>query len=75
MEHYTATILNLLPSHALDSNITPEEVFTGNKPSIAHLRIFGCKAYTHIPKEKRHKLNVKTTECTYIGYTANHKAY
>jgi hypothetical protein len=28
---HTATILNLLPSHALDGNVTPEEAFTGNK--------------------------------------------
>jgi hypothetical protein len=72
---HAATILNLLPSRSLDANVTPEEAFTGNKLSIAHLRIFGCKAYTHIPKDKQHKLDVKTMECTYIGYTANRKAY
>jgi transposase InsO family protein len=49
---HSAHILNSLPSHALDSSTMPEEIFTGNKPSIANLRIFGCKAYAHIPKEK-----------------------
>jgi hypothetical protein len=72
---HAATILNLLPSRALDANVTPEEAFTGNKLSIAHLHIFGCKAYAHIPKEKQHKLDIKIMEYTYIGYTANRKAY
>jgi transposase InsO family protein len=31
---------------------TPEEVFTGKKPDLKHLRIFGCPIYVHIPKEK-----------------------
>jgi hypothetical protein len=72
---HATTILNLLPSCALDSNVTPEEAFTDNKLSIAHLCIHGCKAYTHIPKEKWHKLDVKTMECTYIDDIANCKAY
>jgi len=29
----------------LKQRVTPFEAYTGNKPSIAHLRIFGCKAY------------------------------
>jgi hypothetical protein len=72
---HAATILNLLLSHALDGNITPEEAFTGNKLSIAHLHIVGCKAYAHIPEEKQYKLDVKTMKCMYRGYTANCKAY
>jgi hypothetical protein len=72
---HSACILNSLPSHALDSSMMPEEIFTGNKPSIANLRISGCKAYTHIPKEKRCKLDVKMLECIYIGYADNRKAY
>ena len=35
---------------------TPEEVFSGKKPKVNHLRIFGCPIYMHILKEKRTKL-------------------
>jgi len=35
---------------------TPEEVFTGKKPGVSHLRIFGCPVYFHVPKEKRNKI-------------------
>ena len=72
---HSARILNVLPSRALKRHITPEEAFTGNKPSLAQLRIFGCTAYAHIPKEKRQKLDVKTLQCIYIGYAENRKAY
>jgi hypothetical protein len=37
-------------------NMTPEEAFTGVKPEVVHLRIFGCLVYFHVPKEKRTKL-------------------
>jgi hypothetical protein len=72
---HSAHILNILPSHALNTQTTPEEILTGNIPSIAYLRIFGCTAYAHIPKEKWQKLDIKTTKCIYIGHTKNRKAY
>jgi hypothetical protein len=68
-------ILNLLPSRAIHKKTTPHELFTGNKPSLAHLRIFGCKAYAHIPKEKCDKFAATSMECIYIGYAKNRKAY
>ena len=40
-----------------------------------HVRIFGCKAFTHILHEKRQKLNAKTIECTHIGYSEHKQAY
>ena len=48
---YAVYIINRSPTHTWESK-TPFEAYTGNKPSIAHLQIFGCKAYVHIPQEK-----------------------
>ena len=50
---YTMHILNHVPMRALDEDLTPHEVFTGNKLSVAHLRIFGCKVHVHVPDAKR----------------------
>jgi hypothetical protein len=36
--------------------MTPEEAFSGKKPNVENLRIFGCPVYSHIPKDKRNKL-------------------
>jgi len=30
---------------------TPDEMFTGKKPEVSHLKIFGCPVFVHIPKE------------------------
>ena len=44
-------LINRSPSSALEDK-TPQEVWTGKKPSLSHLRVFGCDAYVHVPKEK-----------------------
>ena len=38
---------------------TPHEVCSSKKSSIAHLKVFGCDAFMHVPKEKRSKLDNK----------------
>ena len=60
-------IQNRFPHSILD-NITPEQVFIGNKPYLSHLRIFGCPIYIHIPKEKRTKLEQSGKKDIFIGY-------
>ena len=72
---YTAYILNRIPSRATDECLTPYQLYTGNIPNISHIRIFGCKAYVHIPDEKRRKLDVKSLECVFLGYASNRKAF
>ena len=71
---YAAYILNRSPTHTLISK-TPHEAYTGNKPSLAHLWIFGCKAYVHVPQEKCQKLDKKMLECAYLGYSEHKKAF
>ena len=44
-------LVNRSPSSALEDK-TPQEVWTGKKPSLSHLRVVGCDAYVHVPKEK-----------------------
>eukprot|EP00253_Pinus_taeda_P029396 PITA_29396 len=49
-------LVNRSPSSALEDK-TPQEAWTGKKPSLSQLRVFGCDAYVHVPKEKRTKLD------------------
>ncbi|KAL0443713.1 UNVERIFIED_CONTAM: Retrovirus-related Pol polyprotein from transposon TNT 1-94 [Sesamum latifolium] len=39
---------------------TPQEAWSGYKPVVTHLRVFGSIAYTHIPHQKRTKLDDKS---------------
>lgn len=43
--------------------MTLEEAWSGCKSAIDHLRIFGCIAYAHVPKEKMKKLDDKGKKC------------
>ncbi|CAL1406718.1 unnamed protein product [Linum trigynum] len=54
---------------------TPEKVWTGKEVSYKHLRVFGCKAFVHIPKDERSKLDSKTRPCVFIGYGQNEFGY
>jgi hypothetical protein len=72
---YAVYIINRSPTRAIKGDLTPFEAYTGNKPSISHVRIFGCKAFAHVPHEKCQKLNAKTIECTHLGYSEHKRAY
>ena len=40
--------------------ITPFEHLKGEKPKLRHLKIVGSRAWVHIPKEKRRKLDERS---------------
>lgn len=59
-------LINLSPSRPLNGEI-PDEIWYGKKASYGHLRVFGCRAFVHVPKDERAKLDAKTKECIYLG--------
>ena len=61
--------------HQALENKTLEEVFTGVKPDISHLHIFGCPVYFHVPKDKRNKLEATGRKGTFVRYCENSKAF
>ncbi len=67
-------IKNRCLTKALESK-TSQEAWTGRKPNVFHLRVFGCKAFAHIPDEKRSKLESKSMPCVFLGYCEGTKAY
>jgi hypothetical protein len=48
---------------------SPEEKFTGKKPDVSHLKVFGCITYMHVLDEKRSKVNPKVEKCIFIEYS------
>jgi hypothetical protein len=67
-------LANRSPSSTLDDRI-PHEVWTGKKPSLTHLKVFGCETYVHVPKENKRKLDKKDEKCIFIGYKDSLKGY
>ena len=46
----------------------PQRVWTGKDVPYSHFKVFGCKAFIHVPKGKRSKLDDKATLCIFIKY-------
>ncbi len=65
---------NRSPTKSLPES-TPFEKWSGEKPDVSHLRVFGCNAYSHVPRDERGKLDSKTNKCWMLGYGSTTKGY
>ena len=65
---------NRCPTKAV-KGMTPYEAWHGKKPKVEHLRVFGCDAYAHIPKDERSKLDSKARKCILLGHGQETKGY
>lgn len=54
---------------------SPYEVWTGSKPDVSHIRIFGSIVMAHVPKTKRLKWDKKSVKHYLVGYADNVKGY
>lgn len=65
-------LLNLSPTKFV-LHRTPYEAWTGRKPRVSHLKVFGCIAYALV--NIRSKLDEKSEKCIFICYSPQSKAY
>ena len=66
-----AYLLNLVPSKSVPK--TPLELWTGDKPSLRHIRIWGCPA--HVLNKNATKLESRTEVKLFVGYPMGTKGY
>lgn len=67
-------ILNRLPTRAL-SGTTPYETWSGKKPCLDHLHVFGCIAHIKIINTYTKKFDDRCRMVVYLGKEASTKAY
>lgn len=72
--NWSIYILNRCPTIAV-KDVTPEEAWSGIKPSVHFFRIFGCVAHVHVPDVQRKKLDNKSIKCVLLGISEESKAY
>jgi len=65
-------LINRSPTRSVP-NTTPIEVWSGFKPNVQHLKVFGSITYVHVPNATRSKLDDKAVKTIFIGY--NHGGY
>ena len=64
-------ILNNVPSKSV--NKIPYEIWSGRKPRLSHLRVWGCPAYVkHLMTDK---LGPRSDRCLFVGYPKETKGY
>ena len=56
--------------------VTPEHAWTGHKPNVSHLRIFGSDCYRHVADSERGgKMGAKAMPCILVGYAESRPGY
>jgi len=65
---------NRLPAARLDFE-TPYRRMFGKDFDLSSVRVFGCRAFVHIPASQRTKLEPRSTEGVYVGHDEPSSAY
>ena len=68
-----AYILNRVPTKVAIK--TPYEIWTGRKPSLKHLQIWGCPVEVRPYRPKEDNLDSITTSCYFIRYFERSRSY
>ena len=66
-------ILNRVPTKAVP--LTPFELWAGRKPSLNHLKVWGCPAEVKLYNPTLSKLDSRTTRCYFVSYPEHSKGY
>ncbi|KAK8593567.1 hypothetical protein V6N12_045644 [Hibiscus sabdariffa] len=66
-----AFTLNRVPSKSVQK--TPHEMWTGRRPNMSFMRVWGCQAY--VKHQMSTKLEPKSQKCTFVGYPKETKGY
>ena len=72
--HTAVYLMNRHPTVAVKGK-TPFEAWSGRKPSVNHLKVFGSICFAHVPKELRQKLDESSERCVFVGYASHTKGY
>ena len=72
--NWTIYVLNRCPTLAV-KDVTPEEAWSGVKPSVDHFRVFGCIAHVYVPEERKTKLDNRSITCVLLGVSEESKGY
>jgi hypothetical protein len=67
-------LMNRSPMRSVEG-MTPYEAWHRRKPSVGHLRMFGCLVYVKNTKPHLKTLEDHSTKMVFVGYEARSKAY
>ena len=68
-------ILNRTESSSVKIRATPYELWTGKKPNLEHVRVFGSDTFEHTPKQFTKKFDPCSKKKILVGYQSNSPNY
>uniref|UniRef100_A0A6N2KS64 Integrase catalytic domain-containing protein n=1 Tax=Salix viminalis TaxID=40686 RepID=A0A6N2KS64_SALVM len=68
------TIINRLPTPILQLR-SPFQSLFGDSPNYLKLRVFGCLCYPWLRPYVKHKLESRSRQCVFLGYSLTQSAY
>jgi hypothetical protein len=73
--HAACYLKNLTPMDTDRGLKSSDELWTGERPRLSHLRTFGCIAFVHLPSVKRDKLDKTSFKGIFVGYSQTARQY
>lgn len=66
--------MNRTGQSRIGGSCTPYELWTGKKPDLRHMRVFGFDAYAYVPKQKTTKFDARAKKLV-VGYDSESSNY
>ncbi|CAI7885694.1 unnamed protein product [Closterium sp. NIES-54] len=73
--HHATVIRNRVLTHLGGQHWVPMEKWSGKKPLVDMLHVFGCMGLVHVPKEKRDKLQAAAVWAVHLGLARGSKGW
>ncbi|KAJ4779344.1 polyprotein [Rhynchospora pubera] len=68
-------VINRLPPAADQNGISPYEKLFHHKPDYDFLHVLGCACFPLLRPYNKHKLQPRSAECVFLGYSTTYKGY
>ncbi|CAI7756138.1 unnamed protein product, partial [Closterium sp. NIES-54] len=72
---HATVIKNRVLTHVGGQHWVPMEKWSGKKPLVDMLRVFGCMGLVHVPEEKRDKLQAAAVWAVHLGLARGSKGW
>ncbi|KAK9062643.1 hypothetical protein SSX86_019831 [Deinandra increscens subsp. villosa] len=67
-------LINRMPSTS-SSLTSPYERIFNRSPALSFLKVFGCQCFPYLRPYNSHKMDFRSSECVFLGYSQVHHGY
>ena len=68
-------IRNRVPTASNRDKASPHELLFNERPTLTHLKVFGCPAFARIPDQFRSKFDARAIPTLFVGYPSDSVGY